>query len=146
MRNSMQAINSSNSSRDKSDEGVVAVVEFLSAFTLFLMILTAFMSLAQLELGSNDPYTDLVDRSAIDGLDRLTSSEGYFVPYVDGIRDSNNSTSDWHRVNVLDLYNGLLQPGIVSGGTLDLERVAALPNVSIESMSNPCSGERYEVV
>ena len=136
MRNSMQAINSSNSSRDKSDEGVVAVVEFLSAFTLFLMILTAFMSLAQLELGSNDPYTDLVDRSAIDGLDRLTSSEGYFVPYVDGIRDSNNSTSDWHRVNVLDLYNGLLQPGIVSGGTLDLERVAALPNVSIESMSN----------
>ena len=57
--------------RDSSDReaGVVAVVEFLSAFTLFLMILTAFMSLAQLELGSNDPYSDLVDRSAVDGLD-----------------------------------------------------------------------------
>ena len=46
------------------------------------------MSLAQLELGSNDPYTDLVDRSAVDGLDRLTNGEGWFVPYVDGERDS----------------------------------------------------------
>ena len=42
------------------EDGVVAVVEFLSAFTLFLMILTAFMSLAQLELGTNDPYSDLI--------------------------------------------------------------------------------------
>ena len=74
-----------------SDAGVVAVVEFLSAFTLFLMILTAFMSLAQLELGSNDPYSDLVDRSAVDGLDRLTNGEGWFVPYVDGVRDQANS-------------------------------------------------------
>ena len=39
-----------------SDEGlVVAVIEFLTAFALFLIILTAFMSLAQLRLGSNDP-------------------------------------------------------------------------------------------
>ena len=34
-----------NSAQD-NEEGVVAVVEFLSAFTLFLMILTAFMSLS----------------------------------------------------------------------------------------------------
>ena len=118
------------------DEGVVAVVEFLSAFTLFLMILTAFMSLAQLELGSNDPYTDLIDRSAIDGLDRLTSSEGYFVPYVDGARDQTNATKDWHLVPVLDLYDGLLQPGIVNNGTLDFDKINALPNVSIEAMAN----------
>ena len=38
-----------------SDEGLVAVIEFLTAFALFLIILTAFMSLAQLRLGSNDP-------------------------------------------------------------------------------------------
>ena len=118
------------------DEAVVAVVEFLSAFTLFLMILTAFMSLAQLELGSNDPYTDLIDRSAIDGLDRLTSSNGYYVPYVDGVRDQNNATTEWHQVPVLDLYNGLLQPGIVDKGVLDFERINALPNVTIEAMSN----------
>ena len=60
----------------EDEEAVVAVVEFLSAFTLFLMILTAFMSLAQLELGTNDPYSDLVDRAAVDGLDRLTNGEG----------------------------------------------------------------------
>ena len=118
------------------DEAVVAVVEFLSAFTLFLMILTAFMSLAQLELGSNDPYTDLIDRSAIDGLDRLTSSNGYYVPYVDGVRDQNNATTEWHQVPVMDLYNGLLQPGIVDNGVLDFERINALPNVTIEAMSN----------
>ncbi|RAH13952.1 MAG: hypothetical protein CMB20_003910 [Methanobacteriota archaeon] len=118
------------------DEAVVAVVEFLSAFTLFLMILTAFMSLAQLELGSNDPYTDLIDRSAIDGLDRLTSSNGYYVPYIDGVRDQNNATTEWHQVPVIDLYNGLLQPGIVDNGVLDFERINALPNVTIEAMSN----------
>lgn len=124
--------------RDSSEEdaAVVAVVEFLSAFTLFLMILTAFMSLAQLELGSNDPYTDLVDRSAVDGLDRLTNGEGWFVPYVDGERDSTNSTKDWHQVPVTDLYKGVLQPGIIKDGILDLDRVDALSNVSIEAMTS----------
>ena len=124
--------------RDSSDkeDGVVAVVEFLSAFTLFLMILTAFMSLAQLELGSNDPYSDLVDRSAVDGLDRLTNGEGWFVPYVEGERDHANSTKDWHKLHVIDLYNGVLQPGIISQGILDLERVDALSNVSIDSMTS----------
>mgnify|MGYP006248996709 CR=1 FL=1 len=40
--------------RLRNDErALTAVIEFLSAFTLFLMILTAFMSLAQLEMGSN---------------------------------------------------------------------------------------------
>ena len=125
-------------SRDPSQEedAVVAVVEFLSAFTLFLMILTAFMSLAQLELGSNDPYSDLVDRSAVDGLDRLTNGEGWFMPYVDGTRDLANSTKDWHQVPVNDLYNGVLQPGIISNGVLDLHRVDALSNVSIEAMTS----------
>ena len=79
----MQAGSATRHSHQDDEGGVVAVVEFLSAFTLFLMILTAFMSLAQLELGSNDPYTDIVDRSAVDGLDRLTSGEGWYVPYTD---------------------------------------------------------------
>lgn len=118
------------------DEAVVAVVEFLSAFTLFLMILTAFMSLAQLELGSNDPYTDLVDRSAVDGLDRLTNGEGWFVPYVDGVRDQTNATNDWHQIPATNLYDGVLQPGIISNGVLDIDRVSALSNVSIEAMTS----------
>ena len=37
-------------------DGLTAVIEFLSAFTLFLMILTAFLALAQMQMGSNDPY------------------------------------------------------------------------------------------
>ena len=117
------------------EDAVVAVVEFLSAFTLFLMILTAFMSLAQLELGSNDPYSDLIDRSAVDGLDRLTNGEGWFVPYNDGVRDQTNSTKDWHQISVVNLNEGVLQPGIVSNGVLDLDRVEALANVSIEAMT-----------
>ena len=131
----MQGARQSRKSSSDEDGAVVAVVEFLSAFTLFLMILTAFMSLAQLELGSNDPYTDLVDRSAVDGLDRLTNGEGWFVPYVDGVRDQVNATEDWHIVPVSDLYNGVLQPGIVTNGIIDLERIDALSNVSIEAMA-----------
>jgi hypothetical protein len=132
----MQRVQHSRESPGYGDEAVVAVVEFLSAFTLFLMILTAFMSLAQLELGSNDPYTDLVDRSAVDGLDRLTNGEGWFVPYVDGVRDQVNATSEWHVIPVSELYEGVLQPGIIKEGLLDLDRVTALSNVSIEAMTN----------
>ena len=127
--------NCTRNSAQVNEEGVVAVVEFLSAFTLFLMILTAFMSLAQLELGTNDPYSDLIDRSAVDGLDRLTNGEGWFVPYNDGVRDQANSTKDWHQISVVNLYEGVLQPGIVSDGVLDLDRVEALSNVSIEAMT-----------
>ena len=119
---------------DFEDEGVVAVVEFLSAFTLFLMILTAFMSLAQLELGSNDPHTDLIDKAAVEGLERLTNGEGWFVPDVDGVRDFENATSNWHQVDPTDLHSGSLQPGIVSNGNLDFDRIAALSNVSLEGM------------
>jgi len=132
----MQGAHHSRKFPDNRDEAVVAVVEFLSAFTLFLMILTAFMSLAQLELGSNDPYTDLVDRSAVDGLDRLTNGEGWFVPYVDGVRDQANATSDWNVIPVNELYEGALQPGIIKEGLLDLDRVTALSNVSIEAMTS----------
>ena len=132
----MQVSQHSRKSSQQGDEAVVAVVEFLSAFTLFLMILTAFMSLAQLELGSNDPYSDLVDRSAIDGLDRLTNGEGWYVPYVDGVRDQVNATEDWHHIPATDLYNGILQPGIIKDGLLDLDRIDALSNVSIEAITS----------
>ena len=117
-----------------TDEAVVAVVEFLSAFALFLMILTAFMSLAQLELGSNDPTTDLVDRSAVEGLERLTSDEGWFVPYVDGVRDSANSTSEWHKISPADIEGGAILPALMNGDSLDSNRIAALANVSLRDV------------
>ena len=60
-------------SSERDEGGLTAVIEFLSAFTLFLMILTAFLSLAQLQMGSNDPDVDRLDRAAAMGLDRLTS-------------------------------------------------------------------------
>jgi len=116
------------------DEGVVAVIEFLTAFTLFLMILTSFMSLVQLELGSNDPLTDRIDKAAVEGLERLTNNEGWFVPYVDGQRDLGNSTSTWYTIGASDLDKGSLQPGIVSDNKLDINRVSALKNVSLNKM------------
>ena len=57
-----QAVNPPNTMRSsglcrlkRDDSALTAVIEFLSAFALFLMILTAFLSLAQLQMGSNDP-------------------------------------------------------------------------------------------
>ena len=73
-------VSTPNSSIRKDDAGMTAVIEFLSAFTLFLMILTAFLSLAQLEMGSNDTSVDRLDRSAAQGVDRLTSDGGWYVP------------------------------------------------------------------
>ena len=85
-------------------DGLTAVIEFLSAFTLFLMILTAFLALAQMQMGSNDPYLDRLDRAAVLGLDRLVADEGWFVPVVDGEADVENGTHAWHEMSAEVLF------------------------------------------
>ena len=119
----------------RDENALTAVIEFLSAFTLFLMILTAFLSLAQLQMGSNDPNVDRIDRSAVQGLDRLTSDGGWFVPMGEGGLDYANSTSEWHLFDVLELNDGRVQTGLVKDGILDHQRIHALRNVSEESMA-----------
>ena len=119
----------------RDDSALTAVIEFLSAFALFLMILTAFLSLAQLQMGSNDPNVDRIDRAAVQGLDRLTSDGGWYVPMGSGGMDFNNSTPDWHLVDAVALDNGRVQTGLVSNGELDYQRIEALHNVSEEKMA-----------
>lgn len=118
----------------QDEEALVAVIEFLTAFALFLIILTAFLSLAQLPLSSNDPHTDLVDRAATEALERLTANEGWFVPELDGGRDITNATSEWHLHSAIELSEGNLQPGLISDEMLDLQRLAALKNVTEGAM------------
>ena len=94
------------------------------------MILTAFLSLAQLQMGSNDPAVDRLDRSAVQGLDRLTSDEGWFVPAgVDGM-DYNNATADWHLQSAPSLDNGRVQAGLVSDGVLNIQKINAIQNLT----------------
>ena len=121
----------------RDDEGgLTAVIEFLSAFTLFLMILTAFMSLAQLEMGSNDTEIDQVDQAVVSGLDRLTSGSGWFVPSDgDGDLDYANSTRDWHLQSAETLEEGRVQTGLMSNNQLDMNRVSALSNVTLKGFS-----------
>ena len=122
------------SHRERDEGGLTAVIEFLSAFTLFLMILTAFLSLAQLQMGSNDPNVDRLDRAASLGLDRLTSGEGWFVPDADGL-DYANATADWHLAAADALHEGRVQPGLVLNQRLDMDRVEALHNVTEDGMA-----------
>ena len=117
-----------------SDEGLVAVIEFLTAFALFLIILTAFMSLAQLRLGSNDPKTDLIDKAATDALDRLTYGEGWFVPYADGMRDAVNGTANWEQFDVQTLSSGDFKPGILEGNQISNIKISSLKNVTEQMM------------
>ena len=119
----------------RDENALTAVIEFLSAFALFLMILTAFLSLAQLQMGSNDPDVDRIDRSAVQGLDRLTSDGGWFVPMGGQGLDYANSTSEWHLLDAVELDSGRVQTGLVKDGILDLQRIEALRNVSEENMA-----------
>ncbi|MDA8568417.1 lamin tail domain-containing protein [Candidatus Poseidoniaceae archaeon] len=122
-------------SLERDNNALTAVIEFLSAFALFLMILTAFLSLAQLQMGSNDPDVDRIDRAAVQGMDRLTSDGGWFVPMGSTGLDFNNSTSEWHLLDAVSLDNGRVQTGLVSEGILDEQRIEALRNVSEENMA-----------
>ncbi len=124
----------SHHSLQRDQSGMTAVIEFLSAFTLFLMILTAFLSLAQLEMGSNDTSVDRIDRAAYNGLDRMTSNSGWFVPMLDSSLDYQNATADWHQVEASELNNGVVQVGLVLDGKLDFDRVSSLSNVTEDGM------------
>ena len=115
------------SSLERDENGMTAVIEFLSAFTLFLMILTAFLSLAQLEMGSNDTSVDRLDRAAAQGIDRMTSDGGWFVPiFDDGSYDYNNSTSEWHLQTIEDLNSGMVLTGLMANKSLDFDRIIQL--------------------
>ena len=121
-------------STERNEGGLTAVIEFLSAFTLFLMILTAFLSLAQLQMGSNDPDVDRLDRAASLGLDRLTSGEGWFVPMTD-VLDYANATEDWHAYSAEVLHEGRVQPGLMNQYRLDEQKIQALHNVTEDGMA-----------
>lgn len=120
----------SNRQLRRDESALTAVIEFLSAFTLFLMILVAFMSLASLQMGPNDPSTDRLDSTAVNALDRLLADEGQYVPFLGNQLDYNNSTSEWHTLSGVEISQGRVLPGLVYSGELDLERVAALRNVT----------------
>ena len=124
------------SSLERDENGMTAVIEFLSAFTLFLMILTAFLSLAQLEMGSNDTSVDRLDRAASQGIDRMTSDGGWFVPvFSDGSYDYENSTSDWHLQPIDNLNEGIVLAGLMAQNSLDFDRIAALGNVTEDNLA-----------
>tara|TARA_B100001250_G_C19810668_1_gene795553 strand:+ start:2078 stop:3265 length:1188 start_codon:yes stop_codon:yes gene_type:complete len=129
-------VSSLDSSLRRDESGMTAVIEFLSAFTLFLMILTAFLSLAQLEMGSNDTSVDRLDRAAAQGLDRLTSDGGWFVPVTDsGVYDYSNSTSEWHLKSLEDLNSGIVLAGLIKEGSIDFQRISALRNVTEDNFA-----------
>jgi len=128
----MQGGDSVASARKVRDErGLTAVVEFLSAFVLFLVIVSAFLALSQLKLGSNVADVDRLDQMAIDGLERLTDSKGHVVLRNAGIRDIANATDDWQLYNASTLLTADLLPAIGDGaGHLDMSRIGALGNVT----------------
>ena len=121
-------------SLERDETALTAVIEFLSAFALFLMILTAFLALAQLQMGSNDPAVDRLDRSAVQGLDRLTSDAGWFVPANSTGMDYANATADWHTKSAVELNDGRIQAGLVTNGTLDLQKIRAIQNLTEGNM------------
>ncbi|MBT4059108.1 MAG: lamin tail domain-containing protein [Euryarchaeota archaeon] len=115
-----------------SESGMTAVIEFLTAFVLFLIILTAFFSLAGLQLGANHPTTDQLDDYALQSLDKLTGNEGWYTPNdIYGERDVANATSEWQIYNATELLDGAVQPGLAGDlGQLDTVKLAGLKNVT----------------
>ena len=126
---------------------MTAVIEFLSAFTLFLMILTAFLSLAQLEMGSNDTSVDRLDRAAAQGLDRMTSDGGWYVPILDdGSFDYPNSTSNWHLQPIDQLNQGIVLAGLMNDNKLDFERINALSKITEDNLAQGLGlGAKYSL-
>ncbi len=118
--------------REASEEdALTAVIEFLSAFVLFLVIVSAFLALSQLKIGSNVADVDHLDQMAIDGLERLTDSKGHVIIKEDGVRNISTSTDNWHFFDASTLLVSDYLPGLGNGkGHIDSARVDALSNVT----------------
>ena len=115
---------------EREEGAITAVIEFLTAFVLFLMILTAFLSLAQLQMGSNDPALDRLDGAAVLGMDRISSDEGWFVPLNNEVLDFDNATANWHLYSAEQLDAGRVQAGLLADGEINETKINALHNVS----------------
>ncbi|MDP6906723.1 MAG: lamin tail domain-containing protein [Candidatus Thalassarchaeaceae archaeon] len=117
--------------KSSDEDALTAVIEFLSAFVLFLVIVSAFLALSQLKLGSNVPDSDRLDEMAIDGLERLTDSKGQVVIRENGNRNVSSATENWHFLSASELLNSDYLPAIGDGnGHIDPVRVSALSNVT----------------
>jgi len=115
---------------------MTAVIEFLTAFVLFLVIVSAFLSLSQLRLGPNLPGVDRLDEDAVSGLRLITSSSGWWVEHgQNGTRDASNGSSDWHLISADRLASADVLPGLAAAdGDLDESRLRALYNVTQSAM------------
>ncbi|RAH16109.1 MAG: hypothetical protein CMB56_001350 [Methanobacteriota archaeon] len=132
----------------KCDESAMtAVIEFLSAFVLFLMLVTAFLSLAQLQLGPNTPDIDRLERSAVEAIERLTGSSGYHIPFENGTKDIGNATEDWHLLSPEELNSGALIPGLLSErGRLSVLKVNSLNSLTEDTFSKGLGlNEEYDL-
>jgi len=131
----------------RDENAMTAVIEFLSAFILFLMLVTAFLSLAQLQLGPNTPDIDRLERSAVEAMDKLTGSEGYHISYDNGLKDTENATVDWHLLTPEELNSGALIPGLLSErGRLSTLKVDSLKSLTEDTFSKGLGlNEDYDV-
>ena len=131
----------------RDENAMTAVIEFLSAFILFLMLVTAFLSLAQLQLGPNTPDIDRLERSAVEAMDKLTGSEGYHIPFEDGIKDVGNATTEWHLLPPEELNSGALIPGLLSErGRLSTLKVDSLKLLTEDTFSKGLGlNDEYDV-
>jgi len=131
----------------RDENAMTAVIEFLSAFILFLMLVTAFLSLAQLQLGPNTPDIDRLERSAVEAMDKLTGSEGYHIPFENGVKDVENATIDWHLLTPEELNSGALIPGLLSErGRLSTLKVDSLKSLTEDTFSKGLGlNEDYDV-
>jgi hypothetical protein len=77
-----------------------------------------------------------LDEDAVNGLMRLTSTPGWFVPQDEnGTRDTSNGTANWHLHSASELANGDVLPGLTkSDGSLDINRLLALSNITEKKM------------
>ena len=117
-------------------DGLTAVIEFLSAFTLFLMILTAFLALlrckwAQTTLTSTGWIAQPCSVSTV-----WSQTKAGLCPLLT-VMLTRKTARMWHEMSAEVLFDGRVRAGLVVDGKLDLYRLAALRNVTEQGFAGP---------
>lgn len=108
----------------RDNRGISRIVEFVIMFTVFIVIVTAFYSLANIWL--RPPIVDYNQEETMRISEVLIENPGYLK----------NGSADWEKCNAITLNNNLTSLGFAvdnnSYGVLSMKKIIAMRNLTYE--------------
>lgn len=127
----------------KDEEGISKIIEFVIAFTVFILILASFFNAIDTRFTPQEREDATLLNKAISISNILISDTGF-------IDNSKNGTTNWEmyppKSNSINLYENILRIGFSSkkNGVLDFNKIKAIGNITYSQLKEIFSLDLYD--